>query len=351
MTTVEPFASPGKTVPDVESKIKRDRWGRYVIPDPVTGKERSWTRATTHAKLISDTFMLNQWSERMVAKGLASRPDLAARVLSTDDRSELQNICTEAKTAAGSKIGANMGTALHGFTEMIDRGEEIRSLPPVLRTAVESYSAALRDNHLVAVREYIEAVIICPELGIAGRLDRVLTNTAAIGKWTEPGALIIGDVKTAANIGYSWLEVSMQLAIYAHGSAIWDPNTETFLPMPVVDQTEAIVMHMPVPSEGNAGYTDLYRVNIESGWEYALFAAKIRDARKDKGLAARLGSPITDRPIPANLIPEGVDWKARIDEATCRADLSAIWTEASSRGLWTTELEAYGLDRAKDLRG
>lgn len=349
--TMTAFADPPKQVPDVETKIKRDRYGRYIIPDPETGKERSWTRATTHAKTISDTFRLHKWQERMVAKGLVMRPDLFARVSVTDDRGELDDICEEAKTAAGSKIGANMGTALHGFTERLDRGEELRSLPASLKTAVDSYALALQTHNMYALREYIESVIICPDLGVAGRLDRIMTNTGPVGRWEESGARFIGDVKTAANIGYSWLEVSIQLAIYAHASLIWDPVNEKFLPFPEVDQFEAVVMHMPVPSEGNAGYTDLYRVDIAQGWQYALLAAEIRKARADKSLAQRIGEPITKRPVPVNSTPTGVDWRARIDEATCRADLSAIWREADSRGEWTPELEAYGMDKIKDLRG
>jgi len=359
MTTVTPsddaFASPPKSVPDAtDPKIKRDRYGRYIIPDPETGHDRAWTRATTWAKTISDTYKLHQWQERMTAKGLVQRPDLFARVATTEDKEELNQICEEAKNAAGAKVGANMGTALHSFTEQRDRGEEIRSMPAVLKTAVDSYSQALEAQHLLPLRDFIEAVIIVPELGVAGRLDRILTNTAPVGRWEESGHAFIGDVKTAANIGYSWLEVSIQLAIYAHAAMIWDPTNEKFLEMPKVDQNEAIVMHMPVPSAANAGYTDLYRLNIAKGWEYALLAGQIRDARKDRRLAVRLGETITSKSVPVQVKdskPQGIDWRARIDQATCMADLSAIWEEATTRGEWTDDLEAHGLNRATDFRG
>lgn len=355
------FADPPKPVPDVsEEKIKRDRYGRYIIPDPETGKERSWTRATTWAKTISDTYRLHKWQERMVATGLVMRPDLHAqasfaiqRADRDNIRDELDKICEEAKNAAGSKVGANLGTALHGFTEKRDRGEEIRSLPDLLRSSVDSYSAALDRHHMFALPDGIERVIIVPELGVAGRLDRIMTNTAAVGKWDEPGAKFIGDVKTAANIGYSWMEVSIQLAIYAHAAFIWNQYEEKFEPFPEVDQDEAIVMHMPVPESANAGYTDLYRINIRQGWEYALLAGQIRKARADKSLAFRLGEPVTSKPIPVRQDSQrqAIDWRARIDEATCRADLSAIWETAEARGEWNEDLEAYGHDKLKDLRG
>jgi hypothetical protein len=354
-STEDLFASPPKPVPDVSDEgIKRDRYGRYLIPDPVTGVEKSWTRATTWAKTISDTYKLHQWQERMTAKGLTMRPDLFARIMTTEDKNELNQICEEAKNAAGAKVGANMGTALHSFTEAKDRGEEVRSMPAILKTAVDSYSSALEAQHLLPIRDFIEAVIIVPELGVAGRLDRILTNTAPVGRWEEAGHVFIGDVKTAANIGYSWLEVSIQLAIYAHAAKIWDPKNKVFRDMPKVDQHEAIVMHMPVPSAANTGYTDLYRVNIAKGWEYALLAGQIRDARKDRSLAVRLGETIMGKPVPVqvtNSRAQGIDWVARIDQATCMADLSEIWKEATTRGEWTDDLEAHGLNRAEDFRG
>jgi hypothetical protein len=345
------FAVPAKPAPDQEG-IVRDRWGRYVLPDPVTGKERSWTRATTWAKTASDTFKLHQWQERMVAKGLALRPDLAALVATTDDKKELNRICEDAKAAAGSKVGANLGTAVHNYTEQADLGVEMRSIgiPPSIAGDVASYVQSLSAHGLVPIRDMIERVIVNTKLGVAGRLDRILTNTYPIGSFREPGTMFIGDVKTAANIGYSWLEVATQLAIYANADYMWDLETKTYSPMPPLDLHDAIVMHVPVQQ----GYTDLYIIDIETGWRYAELAGEIRKARSDRSLARRLGETITVRPqlhAVKDDQPTELDIRASIDQATCREDLSRIWQEASNRGLWTKELEAHGMNRLADLRG
>lgn len=345
------FATPAKPTPD-EGGIVRDRWGRYVLPDPETGKERGWTRATTWAKTASDTFKLHQWQERMVAKGLALRPDLLAAVAATDDKNTLNGLCEQAKTAAGSKVGANLGTAVHNFTEQADRGVELRSIgiPPAIAGDVASYVQALSAHGLVPVVDMIERVVINPEIGCAGRLDRVLMNTEPIGSFIEPGTLIIGDVKTAANIGYSWLEVATQLAIYANSEYVWDIQSRTYSPMPPVNRREAIVMHVPVQQ----GYTDLYIIDIEMGWTYAKLAGLIRQARADKSLARRLGETITVKPrleVVREAPITDLDIRAKIDQATCREDLSAIWDFAQKRRLWTPELEAYGMNRLADLRG
>lgn len=351
MTVADAFATPSKPTPD-EGGIVRDRYGRYVLPDPITGQERSWTRATTWAKTASDTYKLHQWQERMTAKGLALRPDLLSLVSITDDKSALNSLCEQAKNAAGAKIGANLGTAVHNYTEQLDRGVELRSIsvPSTIAGDIASYGESLSAHGLVPVRDMIERVIVNTKLGVAGRLDRVLTNALPVGRWTEPGALFIGDVKTAANIGYSWLEVATQLAIYANADYVWDIAKQTYEPMPVIDLHEAVVMHVPVQQ----GYTDLYLLDIATGWRYAELAGEIRKARADKSLARRLGQTITKK-VKLEAVkddqPPVLDYRAKIDEATCRQDLSAIWQDATNRGLWTKELEDYGLNRAKDLRG
>lgn len=360
MTTVDdtialPAKPSGGTVED--NGIKRDRWGRYVLPHPETGEEMGWTRATTWAKTISDTFKIHQWQERMVAKGLVARPDLYALVGTIDDsnpnaKNELNRICEDAKAAAGSKVGANLGTAVHNYTEQLDMGVEFRSIgvPSTIAADVVSYGEMMSTYGLLPVRDMIERVVLNTKLGVAGRLDRVLTNTKPVGRWTEPGELFIGDVKTAANIGYSWLEVSIQLAIYANADYFWNIETKTYEPIPPIDLHEAIVMHVPVQQ----GEATPYRVDIEMGWKYAELAGLVRSARSDKKLAVRLGETIMSRPVVEAVqddMPRELDIRARIDDAKCVQDLSDIWAYAQPRGLWTDELEAYGLQKAEDLRG
>lgn len=349
--TTDVFASPAKPTPD-EGGIIRDRWGRYVLPHPETGVEQGWTRATTYAKALSDTYALHRWGERMVAKGMHLRPDILARVGTTDDKATLDALCNEAKNAAGSKIGANLGTAVHNYTEQLDRGVELRSIgvPSTLVGDIASYGEALRVHGLEPVKSLIERVVICTKYGIAGRLDRVLTNRFPFGRWVGTGELFIGDVKTAAHIGYSWLEVAMQLAIYANADYLWNIAERTFEPMPKIDLHEAVVLHVPVQQS----QTVPYRIDIKAGWEYVELAAQIRAARSNKKLALRVGEPITTKPVLKAVqtdVPEPLDYRAKIAEAKCRQDLSDIWQHASDRGKWTPELEALGMNKLKDLRG
>jgi len=66
--------------PPVPARVEpsRDHYGRYLLPDPATGEERAWTRATTWARTLSDMTGLHKWECRMVARGITLRPDLYA---------------------------------------------------------------------------------------------------------------------------------------------------------------------------------------------------------------------------------------------------------------------------------
>src|SRR5690606_40709505 len=92
---------PGKTrqkegtaMTDTQAKAKFDQYGRYVLPDPETGEERSWTRATTVANKIADRFGLEQWAKRNVVLGIAAREDLYALAVSCkpEDKDQLNRI-------------------------------------------------------------------------------------------------------------------------------------------------------------------------------------------------------------------------------------------------------------------
>lgn len=254
--------------PALRPEPKRDRWGRYLIPGP-DGKERSWQRVTTLAKVIADTYALEQWSQRQVALGLALRDDLFARVASctADDREALNEICADAKEAAGASKGRNAGTALHRFTERLDRGETV-SAPPAYARDLDAYRACCTAHRLTVVDDMLERTVVVPDVDVAGTFDKVMAGPA----WPADR---VADLKTGQEM-YGWLEVALQLACYAHAEAIWDTATGTFLPMPPVDRDIAVVLHLP---SGQATCT-VYEVDIAKGWELAQLAAEVRDWRK-----------------------------------------------------------------------
>lgn len=260
---------------------ERDRYGRYMIPDPDTGKKRPWTRATTWASTVADTFGLTKWQVRMAALGLAQRSDLLLAVAavgdpeSKDGKRQLDKLAEAAKEHAGSSVRATLGTALHSLTEAYDAGREPAVIPAPYDDDLAAYVLAICDAELRIDPAHIERVVCIPELGVAGTFDRLIT--------LPDGRRVVADLKTGRDLSYSWTEISIQLALYAHASTIYDVTAGKHEPMPTVDQDQALVMHLPVGEKR----CDLYMVDIAAGWEMASVCGTVRDWRKRKNLAQR----------------------------------------------------------------
>ena len=276
---------PGLAPPPARPEPERDRYGRYRIPDPVTGEERSWVRATTWAKTVADLHALHGWEKRMVALGFAQRPDLLLRVAavaepeSSQGRGQLDRLVEQAREHAKASARANLGTALHAFTESIDLGRPLPEIPPPYDRDVAAYRKAMAAVEVS--RNYVERICVIRELGVAGTMDRVVRFKHGRDGRRLP---LIADLKSSADLKYSWNEIAIQLALYAHADTIYDPVTEEHHPMLEVNQEQALVVHLPA----GEGRCTLYLIDIAAGWEMAQLCGTVRAWRDRRNLAQLL---------------------------------------------------------------
>jgi len=286
---VPEFASPAP-VPEMtpvsgQPEPKRDRYKRYLLPGP-DGRETAHTRATTFAKLGSSTYALSEWGERMLIKGLTQRPDLLAMAHGLDvkrDRARLNQIADEAQAAGGNKVAANIGTALHGFSENLDAGlMTLDDVPEQWRGRMAQYRSAMAGAGLATRREWIERTTAVPAsevsapLPVAGTLDRVLE--------TAHGELVIGDLKSGSDLSYGTLEIEVQLWLYARGcnlNGLFDWNTGRWerLDRPV-SEDHAVVMHLPADGTG----CTLLRADLQRGRRNAQVSGLVQARQKDKSV-------------------------------------------------------------------
>lgn len=348
------FMAPGPRSEIPEGSVSmqpdpdRDQWGRYVFHG------KSHTRATTFAKSASNTFTLNEWQQRMVILGLTQRPDLMALAHGLNvrnDKKTLNSIAEQAKEHAGSKVAANLGTAYHAFSERLDAGLiTLQDIPEAYRHRVAEYADVMRRAGLTTRREWIERTTavradqVSADLGVGGTLDRILQ--------LPDGSLAIGDLKTGRDLQYGWVEIAVQLALYAHGvntHGLFDWNTKTWSQhidtpggmMPLQVRTDfAIVMHMPADiselPEGSPGCR-LYRVDIEKGWKYAQVCGRVMAMQKDKTLAYELTVP--DEPPapviePTAVYPEPGLTQYRDDMMMARKLFREVRTKEEAAGLY-----------------
>lgn len=306
--TVPQFADPAappQELPPVSGQPEpdRDRWGRYLLTTGNMAKPSGHTRATTFAKLGSSTYALGEWNERMLIVGLTQRRDLLAMAHGMDvkaNRNELNSIADQAQEHAGNKVAANIGTAYHTFTERLDAGLiTLDQVPEEWRARCGQYLEELARYGLRTRPEWIERTTavradqVSAPVPVAGTLDRIFE--------LPDGSLVIGDLKTSSNIEYSWVEIAVQLAIYAHGvntHGLFDWRTKTWQRLDRPVRTDiAIVMHLPADGDGCA----LYTVDLPKGWEYAQVSGRVQSRQKDKSIA----TPVHDvlREVPREQRP------------------------------------------------
>jgi hypothetical protein len=245
----------------------------------VTGEERAWVRATTWAKTVADVFALHGWEKRMVALGLAQRPDLLLRVAavpdpnSTHGKSQLDRLVDQAREHAKAGARANLGTALHTFAESCDLGRALPEIPAPFDRDLAAYQKAMAAVEVS--RNYVERICVVRALGVAGTMDRIVRFKHA------QGLPMVGDLKTGADLRYSWSEIAIQLALYAHADTVYDLNSRQHYPMLEVNQDAALVVHLPA----GEGRCTLHLVDIKAGWEMAQVCAVVRAWRDRKDLA------------------------------------------------------------------
>jgi hypothetical protein len=279
MTVHELPAPPTLERPDVDWERHKGTGAPKILPPPgaewrsSSGKTRQrhryYTRVTTYADAITDTYNLMQWKLRRLALGLGQRHDyvrLASALTDRDDdRDALDELVGKALEAAGPNR-ADEGTALHALTERIDRGEDLGNPPPELERDLAAY-AALTERALRFVHR--EARVVCDELETAGTPDGIAYVAEQCPAGCGPDVLHVVDTKTGS-IRYP-SKMATQLAIYAH-SSLYDPVTGERTPLGNVCLKWGAIVHLPVEQ----GRVSPFWLDLEHGWAGALLCGPVR---------------------------------------------------------------------------
>ena len=249
---------------------RRDRYGRPLILPKGGDKPVAYTRPTTIADTLDDRHNLELWMQRQVALGLAARPDLVARIATTDtdDKSTLNGICSDARDAAGSSAAANMGTAIHAAVETVNRGGEP---PEMFADVVAEYTAALQRHGLTVNPDHVEQFCVNEPVKAAGTFDMIVELD---------GRSYIADLKTGSSLAWSGRSFAVQLAIYAGATSYYDVATDTHSEPVDVDRDRAIIVHLPAAG----GPCTVHGLDIAAGAAALDHALWVRDWRKNNDL-------------------------------------------------------------------
>lgn len=311
------------------AEIPRDRYGRPMILPAKGGKNRKripYRRTTTFVGALDDMNGLMKWQARQVAYGMGQRNDLvlAAAAANPDDKKLLHDIAEKAKTAAKSSAAADIGTALHSFTERMDRGEQLGHVPAEYRADLNAYRRATSAIEWVG----IESFRVLDDWQIAGTADR-------IGIFPHRDRLRIADIKTGS-IDYPH-KMAMQLAMYARMVPYRIADDTRGADPGEIDLNTGIIIHLPA----GQGRCDLYEIDIMKGWGACLIARQVWDWRATKGLT----QPLSLEPYPAP-----PTWESLALAATTTSEVRLLWRRAKECGDLTDDLQTLLIQRGNALK-
>lgn len=329
--------------PDLPGRgeIQRDGKGRYLLPHPEKGLPVAYSRATTVADTLEDTYHLNMWRNRMVVQGLVNNPALAQEaariVLAGAEKQPLQSVVDRAALAAGTKRSAEFGTAIHAWAGAVDAGQLVLAdVPAQFQPHVGQYLRLLAARGLTPLPDWVERTVLHHHTGTdtftAGTFDRLYRDA--------DGVLVLGDLKTSASLTFSYLSYAIQLAIYAGAQHVLTLDGKGWEPMPPIRPEYAVLVHLPSDAttpdtlESACG---VIPYSLAPGHEGLALALRARQMRSE----ARRTVPNNEvMPSPTGEYRRKCEARAALLSAPNPQAVAAVWEQY--RDVWTDTLTELG---------
>lgn len=319
--------------------------GRYTLPNPETGKSKSWQRVTNFVKMTDDTYHLELWKQRNVAKGVAllaesgrvDLTDLAGRDVKLD-RDRLNNICATAQDVAEAYKMADEGTALHTSTELADyAGGDLNKVPEGHRRKVRMYLDALSANGLTVVPGMVERVTASARYECAGKFDRIYRLASGVN--------VVGDLKTGDSLDLSFPSIAAQLECYEDGinnHGVFDG--QRYDGSIKVSHEFGVVVHLPSTREE----VTVYWVDLAQGRIINAANLTVRAARKIKMKHVAQVFQADQYGVTR----DGADahWLEQLNAAHDMAQLVAVADRARTFGQWNERLAGQARLIADEMR-
>lgn len=321
---------------------------------PVTGKVIGrHSRATNFIKGISDDFALQQWMKRMIVKGMTPEALEEMKTLHVSrDAKRIDEICANAKKAAGGDDAANLGTRLHKQTEYWDT-EQPEKVSDEWMPRIREYGNALLAHEITIIPELVERKVWHTGFvsQITGSFDRIVR--------LSDGTYAILDVKTGSldpdQYMEKWLSIAAQLVIYQeavneHG--VWEPQTRSWTRVPQVRTDFALVAHLPAQGSG----CTVYELELEPGRRALDALRALKAVRKTTGFVKPYVAPVgvtVDIPklkvklSEALSVAEPKDLPFLIDTAKTKSALLGIMETAKALSCWNADLSERCKGRLK----
>ena len=332
---------------------KFNGWKQYLLPSPSTGRPTGFSRASTVADTLDDTFGLSRWKRRETAKFIvklaldakadpagdaALRMDQLVNCIETASKvGDIDAFLDALDNDSGGADARELGTAVHAWLEALDLGQvTYDQVPAMFLPYVDAYYDILRRYGLVPVAAYVERIVLNDrgQETVVGTLDRIYRVVAT-------GELVLGDVKTSKSLEYSWLPYAVQLAIYGFATYMLSTDGTRWEPMPAIRQDFAILMHVPSdqPERSEAVTMDLWW-----GGETTVASLEARQRRRDAKKLVPFKHAI---PIPTDEALRYAEARMALTKISSPDDLTGVWERYQD--VWDDALTEFGNTVAEHL--
>lgn len=341
------------------AKVTYDGYGRYKLPSPSTGRPTGFSRATTIASTLEETYNLNRWKRRQAVKAIMAAvsaqntmataqgdadgfdtagtgpttlsllSDIREAIEKEDDR-KLDAAVDLLDNITGGRDAAELGEAVHAWLEAVDCGTVLPAqVPEVFAPYVQAYRAVLAKHGLVAVPEYVERIVLNDqgEETVVGTIDRIY-------RVVTTGALVLGDVKTSKTLEYSWLPYAVQFAVYGYATKMFAADGSGWEPMPELDLDACYCLHVPSDQPERAAC-----ITFDLFWGGTTMVASL-EARRLRKAAAKAVPFVHEIPVPSKEALRYVAARDALLDITDADELGAIWE--SFQDVWTDDLTELG---------
>lgn len=284
----------GCKLPEEHDGICRNGMDRPLIVQP-DGKVLSYQRVTNFTKTLDDQSSLMTWKQWTTTLGVLADTSLLdeCRALADLDMSDpavkkrRNDLMEQAMIAGGGSRKADRGTLVHGYTEILDRGEPLLDVPEDVDPDLMAYEHATADLE----HRLIESFVVNDELKAAGTPDRV-----SFVPVPDPSGVVgnkIVDLKTGS-LGFPH-SMAMQLSVYSR-SVLYSPDfaRQAFDmgdgfgmirgPLPEVSQDWGVIVHAPA----GAGQATLHWIDLAAAWDAVQVAKQVKAWRSNKTLLTQV---------------------------------------------------------------
>lgn len=250
------------------------------------------------AKWLDNQAGLINWKASMAMIGMAKSKPIQARVAAIaaressdiyrENKEPLKRLVESAAQVAQAQGRADLGTAVHEFTEMIDSGVlDWDFVPTALRGPLEAYQEKMAAFPTIDSEVFVavDAESDSGTIRSAGSLDRLISHP-------EFG-VVVADIKTGSDEPSYPLSVTTQVAIYSRGKRYRDlkfPGSPGFDDGdPNEDQTAwrkplhsslntdiGILIHLPI----DRIECGLYALDLNFGWEALMLGKRVQEMRR-----------------------------------------------------------------------